>query len=118
MVYSLGVVLYELLCGERPARDSGAPLRPSQIAFTEQAARRGGRRRAKLAQALAGDLDTIALKALKVDPSERYATADALRQDLQRHLGGEPVLARPDSATYRLRKFVAPPSCRSWRSRA
>jgi serine/threonine-protein kinase len=103
-VYSLGVVLYELLCGHRPDRD--APASPGQrVADVDTAARRDSRP-GPLATCLAGDLGTIALKALKADPAERYATADALRADLQRFLDGLPVQARPDSAAYRLRKFV------------
>lgn len=118
-VYALGVVLYGLLCGQRPyvlPRDSRAaleeailsaqPVRPSQQRIGDEAARLRGSVPRKLAQALAGDLDTIVLQALKKDPSERYASADALAQDLQRHLAGQPVLARPDGAGYRLRKFV------------
>ena len=53
-----------------------------------------------------GDLDTIVLKALKKKPDERYATVNAFADDLQRYLDGRPVLARPDSASYRLSKFV------------
>ena len=55
---------------------------------------------------LRGDLDAILNKALKKNPAERYATIDALAQDLGRHMRGEPVLARPDRPGYRLRKFV------------
>jgi serine/threonine-protein kinase len=107
-VYSLGVVLYELLAGTRPYRlkreSRGAledavlqacPPRPSEAA------------QASHARALRGDLDTIILKALKKQPAERYATVNAFVDDLQRYLGHEPVLAQPDSAAYRLRKFVS-----------
>jgi serine/threonine-protein kinase len=107
-VYSLGVLLYELLAGARPyklERDSAAaleeailtvdPARPSAVA--------GDRRFAKT---LRGDLDTIALKALKKKPEERYATMNAFADDVERYLQGRPVLAQPDRAWYRLRRFV------------
>ena len=107
-VYSLGVILYELLSGERPyklKRDSrgaledaivqGEPRRPSEAAPLP------------LRRALRGDLDTITLKALKKRPQDRYATVNALADDITRHLEHRPVLAQPDSTWYRLRKFVA-----------
>jgi serine/threonine protein kinase len=107
-VYSLGVILYELLSGERPyllARGTrGAleeailqsdPRRPSDVVATDQR------------NALRGDLDVITLKALKKRPEERYATVNALVDDVYRFLDRRPVLARPDSAAYRLRKFLA-----------
>jgi eukaryotic-like serine/threonine-protein kinase len=107
-VYSLGVLLYELLTGQRPyklKRDSrGAledaileadPSRPSD-AVADPALRR----------ALRGDLDTIVLKALRKKPGERYATVDAFMDDLARHQASRPVLAQPDRATYRIGKFV------------
>ncbi len=106
-IYALGVLLYELLSGQRPyrpARDSAAaledavlheqPLPPSRVA---PPARRA---------ALRGDLDTIVLKALKKDPAARYPTVDALAEDLQRHLEHRPVRARPDGTGYRLAKWV------------
>ncbi|HEY6984695.1 MAG TPA: tetratricopeptide repeat protein, partial [Rhodanobacteraceae bacterium] len=59
-----------------------------------------------IARSLRGDLDTIVLKTLKKEPGERYATAAAFADDLDRYLRGDPVIARPDSAGYRLRKFA------------
>ncbi len=106
-VYSLGVVLYELLTGARPYRlsvDTGSlgtaimntdALLPSRVVVDESRRHR-----------LRGDLDTIVLKAMKKEPAERYATASALADDLTRYLDHRPVLARPDSALYRARKFV------------
>lgn len=107
-LYSLGVVLCALLSGQGPyatTRDTRAALeeailqgdlrRPSQLA---PPARRA---------ALRGDLDTVVGKALQRDPAQRYPSADAFAQDLQRHLAGVPVLAHPDSLGYRARKFTA-----------
>ena len=117
-VYSLGVMLFELVTGERPyklKRGSAAELeeailtadtgRPSTVANAEFAARNRetvGRLRRKLA----GDLDTIILKALKKKPAERYGSVLALKEDIERYLSGRPVLATPDSAAYRFRRFV------------
>ncbi len=108
-VYGLGVVLYELLAGQRPyhlERDDTGSYREALLKARPQppsavASLPGVRR------ALAGDLDTIVLKALKPAPGERYATANALIDDLVRWQTNRPILARPDSAWYRLRKFVA-----------
>jgi tetratricopeptide (TPR) repeat protein len=108
-VYSLGVVLYELLTDKRPyqlKRDSVAAL---EEAITEAdvppASSKviGDKPRAR---ALRGDLDNILAKALRKIVHERYATADALAADIERHLRGEPVTARPDSIGYRLGKFI------------
>lgn len=110
-VYSLGVLLYELLAGERPYRlpRRGKTALAQAVLETEvpppsTAARGAGRVAA--ARALRGDLDTIVLKALKKDAADRYATADAFSQDLQRYLDGSPVLARPDAWSYRIEKFA------------
>jgi tetratricopeptide (TPR) repeat protein len=116
-IYSLGVLLFELLTGERPHKVTGSraaleqailtldPLRPSESVSAEAASARGCTIRS-LSRALRGDLDTIALKALKKAPLERYATADALSEDIERYLEGEPIAARRDGGWYLARKFV------------
>jgi serine/threonine protein kinase/Tfp pilus assembly protein PilF len=120
-VYSLGVLLYQLLTGSRPYSSPGAPrdlaarmriedpIRPSQAASADetQAHCRGGVTAKNLAAALRGDLDTILLKAVQRDPQARYPTADAFAQDLRRYLSGQPIQARPESSWYRARKFVS-----------
>lgn len=107
-IYSLGVMLFEVLTGARPyapARDTpaaleeailtGQPRRPSEVAST-----------AELRKALAGDLDTIVLEGLHKMPAERYETTAAFGEDLERYLDGRPVHAQPDSRWYRTRTFV------------
>jgi serine/threonine-protein kinase len=104
-VYSLGVILCELLVGERPLQGAD-PVRPSALTGDDAKASARATTPPRLSRALRGDLDNIVLKALKKSPSERYLTADALSQDLERYLAGEPVLARPDGFWYHARKFV------------
>ena len=119
-VYSLGVILYELLSGERPyrlTRDSAAALeqailnadirKPSQVAAGVEAAGQRGSTPRKLARQLQGDLDTILLKTLRTAPTDRYHTPDALADDLARYLAGHAVQARRESLWYRTRKFVS-----------
>lgn len=119
-VYALGVILYELLSGERPYRltrpSRGAleeailqtePIAPSRLPLTPEAAQARATSTHNLARSLKGDLDTIIGKALKKSPSERYASATAFDADLARFLSGEVILARPDSVAYRARKFAA-----------
>jgi WD40 repeat protein/tRNA A-37 threonylcarbamoyl transferase component Bud32 len=118
-VYALGVMLYELLTGERPyrlTRDSrGAleeailqaePALPSRLLISEPAAGVRASSAKKLTKALRGDLDTIVMKALKKSPDERYVTAAAFGEDIARFLTGQVVLAQPDSLAYRAFKFA------------
>jgi tetratricopeptide (TPR) repeat protein len=107
-VYSLAVVTYELLTGTRPYR-----LKRQSAAELEQAIAEVDPRLASEAvddkprkRQLRGDLDAILNKAMKKSPSDRYGTVEAFAGDLQRYLAGEPVLARPDRAVYRLKKFA------------
>jgi len=118
-VYALGVMLFELLTGARPyklKRDSrGAleeailtadPVAPSRMTMSEADAEARSTTLKKLSTTLRGDLDTIAIKALKKSPAERYATANAFAEDIERYQRGDVVLAQPDSVAYRALKFA------------
>ncbi len=100
-VYALGVLLYELLTDRLPFPRTSRPELEHAILNLDpqQPSEVAGR-------SLRGDLDTITLKALKKQPEERYSTANAFAEDVARYLDGRPVLARPDSAAYRLLKFT------------
>jgi eukaryotic-like serine/threonine-protein kinase len=125
-VYSLGVLLYELLAGRGPYQvEEGAPpyeleraineqepekpstalLWPGKPSAEEIAAARGSRP-AALQRRLVGDLDIIVLTALRKEPARRYASVAGLAADLERHLHDLPVSARPDTLRYRARKLV------------
>jgi serine/threonine-protein kinase len=122
-VYALGMVLFELLTDARPYRlkrqsdaewedailhadpqRASAVLQRSAEAEPDRDIAQTQRRRARM---VAGDLDNIALKALAKRPEQRYASVEALAQDVQRYRDGKPVQARPQSLRYRIGKFIA-----------
>ena len=126
-VYSLGVVLYELLVGALPLdlteirdqaffellrriREEDAPRPSTKLRTSSQhssvAARNRGTEPAELDEQLKGDLDSIALKALEKERSRRYSSPSDLAGDIERYLHNEPVLAVPPSLAYRSGKFV------------
>lgn len=125
-VYSLGVILYELLTGTTPLekdemrravgeevlrliRDAEPPkpsTRLSGSANLPAVAEQRGLAPSDLARSLSGDLDWVVMKALEKERGRRYESASALAADIEHHLRNEPVVARPPSAAYRLRKFA------------
>jgi serine/threonine-protein kinase len=125
--YSLGVVLFELLAGRRPhsrssrgsrgapqpqgdvprpmSQDTSAP-KPSTVVSFEAASSRSLPTEAALRVQISGDLDAIALKALRPEPTQRFGSAQELSADIERHLNGLPVLSRRGGTAYRLGKFL------------
>ena len=119
-VYSLGVVLYQLLTGRRPyalktesrteleaAIVAVEPLRPASFRYTEDEAHARRTTPKALGKMLKGDLDAILLKALRKLPSERYLTAQSFADDIERYLRNDVVMAQPVSMRYRAGKFLA-----------
>jgi eukaryotic-like serine/threonine-protein kinase len=135
-VYSLGLVLYELLAGHCAHRFASRmphdiariiletdPQKPSTVIRRRETARETQQEKAwltpeevsglrdstpeKLRRTLAGDLDNIVLKAIRKEPDERYSSVDQLSEDLRRYLEKRPVLARKSTFIYRCRKYVA-----------
>jgi serine/threonine protein kinase len=128
-VYSLGVILYELLCGRRPYEAlTGSPMdlihavvtqdaeRPSATVGSKaappvefsigRAAEARGETPESLRRKLRGELDGIALKSIAKEPRDRYGSVEQLAEDIRRYLEGQPVRAVEGSNLYRLRKFV------------
>jgi tetratricopeptide (TPR) repeat protein len=100
-VYSLGVVLYELLTGQRP-HVSSDPLAIARAVCERQVVPPS----VISSGELQGDLDVIVMKAMQIEPARRYGSVEQLSQDLGRYLAGYPILARPDAWTYRTTKFI------------
>jgi serine/threonine protein kinase/tetratricopeptide (TPR) repeat protein len=125
-IYSLGVLLYELLTGTTPLekqrfkeaaweeirrliREEEAPRPSTRLSSTSTLPSLAAGRQtepARLTRLVRGELDWIVMKALEKDRGRRYETANGFAAEVQRYLAGEPVLAAPPSARYRLRKFA------------
>jgi len=108
-IYSLGVVLFELLTETRPYSTTGLPpgevermvcrestVKPSDLPSLPR----------RIAKELRGDLENIVMMAMHKDPTRRYASAEQFADDLSRYVGGRPVTARPDTRAYRAGKFL------------
>jgi eukaryotic-like serine/threonine-protein kinase len=105
-VYSLGVILYELLTGRSPYSPSRQTLAAMEEAVLSQEPVPASKVAESSARALRGDLDTILARALQKTPALRYPSVDSMADDVQRHLDGLPITARPAAFWYRAGKFL------------
>lgn len=125
-IYSLGVLLFELLTDLppsavygvkeldhyrsmfecEPVAPSAAVTKPGNVPFTDSSAGTVAGVRTQLARILRGDLDNIIIKCLSKEPEQRYGSADQLRSDIEAYLAGQPVMAHPQSRAYRFRKLI------------
>ena len=104
-VYSLGVMLYELLSGRLPHDLKGARIHEAARAIIEEKPASLGK--TVSSGRLDTDLETIVFKALEKEPARRYQSVSALAEDVRRNLADQPILARPPSTTYQLKKLIA-----------
>lgn len=106
-VYSLGVLLFEILTGKLPYTEPHRGVQLVEaICLKEPLTASNAAKSLELERELDGDLDQIVHQALQKDPTRRYGSVLQLMQDIERHLNGFPVLARPDNMPYRLEKFA------------
>ncbi|MEY2479529.1 MAG: eukaryotic-like serine/threonine-protein kinase [Verrucomicrobiota bacterium] len=110
-VYSLGVILYELLTEQKPYKiDNRAPTNVARAIIEQEPTRPSAAITGSTSssrQSLRGDLDNIVMKAMRKEPERRYASVGQFSEDIRRHLEGLPVIARKDTVGYRASKFVA-----------
>ncbi len=123
-VYTLGVILYELLTGERPYKvksksadeiskiiTDSEPLKPSSVISSKNKIQDSDSENSKFkiqnSKLLKGDLDNIVLMAMRKEPERRYSSVEQFAGDIQRYLDGLPVIAQEDTFSYRASKFIA-----------
>lgn len=105
-VYSLGVVLFQMLSGKLPHGDARSGMQPAKATTSQEPLPSERAASPDEVREIRGDLDAITVMALQDDPEGRYSSAAALADDIQRHRAHRPVLARPQTSLYRSSRFV------------